>query len=165
MGRSDRLCEKHGERVGFLAGAASGDPDSQRPLGRGVRDQIRDDVLGQVLEYFRVAEEAGDVDQQILGQQIELGGILAQDFEVAAHVVRLDRSHRDAPLDPPLQGARLVEAKVVGRLGAQELDDARQRVGRLLGGRSGSGLRRAPCVAGSAPPGSWRQAARNRQRP
>jgi len=34
-------------------------------------DQIGNDLLRQQLEGLGVAEEAGDVDQQILGEQIE----------------------------------------------------------------------------------------------
>ena len=48
---------------------------------------------------------------------------------------RLDRSHRDAPLDPALQRALFVEDKSCGVFRAQKLDDFGQRVVRRAAAR------------------------------
>ena len=53
---------------------------------------------------------------------------LPQDFEIAIHVIGLDRGHRHAPLDPALQRARLVEPEIMGGLRAQKIDDLRQPI-------------------------------------
>ena len=61
--RRDLLEKEHSEGIGFLAGAAAGNPDPQRPV-RGVSvHEIGYDILRQQFEGARVAEEAGDVDQ------------------------------------------------------------------------------------------------------
>ena len=70
----DRLAEQDGEGIGFLACAASGDPDPQRLTRRLIGDQTGNDVFGEKVERFRVAKELGDVDEQILGQKVELTG-------------------------------------------------------------------------------------------
>ena len=71
------------------------------------------DLFRQQLESLGVAEEAGDVDQQILGEELELAGILPQSAEVPARID--NRGHRHPPLDPPPQRTRLVEREIVRR--------------------------------------------------
>ena len=96
---------------------------------------------------MRIAEETGDVDEQILGQQVELAGSSRRMFEIAVHVVGLDRRHRHAPLDPALQRALLVEREIMRRLRAQQLDDLRQPVlRRVLAARPSGAARRHPPV-------------------
>ena len=68
--------------------------------GRVPTHQIGNDLLRQQLEGLRVAEKAGDVDQQILGKELELSRVLPQHIEISATV--LDSGHRHPPLDPPL---------------------------------------------------------------
>ena len=70
--RRDFLENEHGEGICLLAGAAAGHPDPQRPVRRLPADEIGDHLLCEQLEGVRVAEEAGDVDQQILGEEREL---------------------------------------------------------------------------------------------
>ena len=48
---------------------------------------------------------------------------LRRSCEIPRHIVGLDRCHRHAPLDPALQRTRLVKCKIVGRLGAQQIND------------------------------------------
>ena len=94
-------------------------PATQIRSGRSARvplHEIRYHLLRQQLESLRVAEEAGDVDQQILGEEIELAGILPQQIEIATNIV--DAGQRHAPLDPAHQRARLVECKIVRGLRA-----------------------------------------------
>ena len=54
-----------------------GDPDPERPVRRVPAHQIGNDLLRQQLEGLGVAEEAGDVDQQVLGEELELAGVPA----------------------------------------------------------------------------------------
>jgi hypothetical protein len=91
-------------------------------------DQVGNDLLRQEIEHLRIAEEAGDVDQQVLGKQVELAWVAAQHFEIAIHVVGLDRRHRHAPLDPALQRARLVKREIMRGLRAQKIDDLGQPI-------------------------------------
>ena len=67
--------------------------------------------------------------------------VAAQNFEIAIHVIGLDRRHRHAPLDPALQRARLVKREIVGGLRAQQIDDLGQPI------RRGDPVQSAPsCV-------------------
>ena len=75
-------------------------------------------------EGTRVAEEAGDVDQQVLGEELELTWVLPQHVEIPTDVIGTGQRH--APLDPAQQCARLVEREIVRGLGAQKIDDLGQ---------------------------------------
>ena len=44
--------------------------------------------LRQQIEGGRIAEEVRDVDEEILGEQLALAGILAQDLQIAARCSR-----------------------------------------------------------------------------
>jgi hypothetical protein len=114
--------------MGFLAGAATGDPDAQGLIGRVLADQIGNDLCGEQIEHLRIAEEAGDVDEQVLGEKIEFAAVAPQDLQVLRHVVGLDRRHRHPPLDPALQRARLVQPEIIGGLGPQKIDDIQQNI-------------------------------------
>ncbi len=126
--RRDLLAEQHGEGIGLLARAAPGNPDAERLIGRVAADQVGNDLLRQEIEHLRIAEEAGDVDEQVLGKKVEFAGVAAQHFEIPIHVIGLDRRHRHAPLDPALQRARLVKREIVGGLRAQKIDDLGQPI-------------------------------------
>jgi hypothetical protein len=91
-----------------------------------VADQVGNDLLRQEIEHLRVPEEAGDVDQQVPGQEVELAGIASQDLEIPARVGGPGRRHRHAPLDPALQRPRLVQREIMGGPGPQKLDDLGQ---------------------------------------
>ena len=82
-------------------------------------DEIGNHLLRQQLEGLRVAEEAGDVDQQVLGEELELTWILPQHVEIPTAVI--DTGQRHAPLDPAQQCARLVEREIVRGLRAQKI--------------------------------------------
>ena len=97
-------------------------------IGRVAADQVGNDLLRQEIEHLRIAEEAGDIDEQVLGKKIELACVAAQNFEIAIHVIGLDRRHRHAPLDPALQRARLVKREIMGGLRAQKIDDLGQPI-------------------------------------
>ena len=95
-------------------------------IGRLAADQVGNDLCRQEIEHLRIAEEAGDIDEQVLGKKIELARVAPQHFEIAIHVIGFDRCHRHAPLDPALQRARLVKREIVGGLCAQKIDDRGQ---------------------------------------
>ena len=71
-------------------------------------NQFGDDPLGEEVEDLWIAEETGDVDQQVLGKEIEFIRVGVQQSDVAIDILGLDRRHRHAPLDPALQRAGLV---------------------------------------------------------
>ena len=119
--RRQFLQKQHGDGIGLLACAAAGHPDPQRLVRRLPAHQIGNNFLRQQLEGFRVAKEPGDVDQQILGEEIDLTRILTENFEIPVAIG--NASHRHAALDPTLQRPRLVESKVVRRPNAQQVDD------------------------------------------
>ena len=97
-------------------------------IGRVAADQVGNDLLRQKIEHLRIAEEAGDIDEQVLGKKVEFACVAAQHFEIPIHVIGLDRRHRHAALDPALQRARLVKPEIMGRLRAQKIDDLGQPV-------------------------------------
>ena len=124
--RRDLLEKEHGERIGLLAGAAAGNPDPQRPVQGVPVDEIGYDLVRQEFEGTRVAEEAGDVDQQVLGEELELTWILPQPVEIPTTVIGTGQRH--APLDPPQQCARLVEREIVRGFRAQKIDDLGEEI-------------------------------------
>ena len=83
-----------------------------------VAHQLRNDLVLQVVENLRITEETSDIDEHVLGQQLELTCIAPQQFEIPIHVIGFDRSDRHAPLDPALQCTLLVQGEIVGGLGA-----------------------------------------------
>ena len=83
-------------------------------IGRLAADQFGNDLLRQEVENLRIAEETGDVDEQVLGEQVELVCVAPQHREIPIHVIGLDRCHRHAPLDPALQRTRLVQREIMG---------------------------------------------------
>ena len=91
-------------------------------------DQIRDDLFAQNIEHRGIAKEAGDIDEQISGEVIELPFIAPQDIKVPLYVVGLDRGHRHAALDPASQRALLVEPEIMGCSFPEEIDDLGQPV-------------------------------------
>lgn len=67
--------DEHGDGIGFLAEAAPGDPDPQRVIEGVIAHESGDGLRGEMVEHLPVAEEAGDVDQQILGQDAGFLGV------------------------------------------------------------------------------------------
>ena len=130
----DLLAKKHGERIGLLAGTATGDPDSQRPIERVIAHKVGNNALAQKIENGGIPKEARDIDQQIPGQLIAFVGVAKQEVEIPSG--GFDPRQRHPPLDAPLESAVLVKTKIVSRLRAQESDNVRQQIlHRLLRGR------------------------------
>src|SRR6185437_14128355 len=92
-----------------------------------IADQVRNDLLYQEVEHLRITEEAGDIDEQILGKNVELPCVTPENLEIAIRVVDLDRRHRHAPLDPALQRPRFVEPEVMTGPCAQKINDLGQQ--------------------------------------
>jgi hypothetical protein len=92
------------------------------------------------LEGLGLAEEAGDVDQEVVVEGVHLARVLLEVFEVAVHLHEAVEEH--APLEAALDGAGLVVAEVHPSGGAQARED---RLELLLGGREL--LARAPRLA------------------
>ncbi len=69
----------------------------------------------------RIAEEAGDPDEQFLEEQLDLSRVLSQVAHVAGHPVDLVEAH--AALDAAVDGAALVEREVVAGLRLEEHED------------------------------------------
>ncbi len=77
-------------------------------------------------EHLRVAEEAGDVDQQVVGQAVHLLRVAAQQRQEAGQVGSAGQLH--AAFDAPVQRARLVRGEVVPGRRPQQLDDGPEDV-------------------------------------
>ena len=112
-----QLGEQDGDRVGFLAGRATGYPDAEVIAGFFARHQPGQDDFSQHFVRPRVAEEAGDVDQQLLDQQLRFSGVLAQIPRIRRF--GFDFVLRHAAMDAPADGAFFVEREVLTRDAAQ----------------------------------------------
>ena len=119
--RSDRFRKQHGQRVGFLARRAGGHPDAHWIVARALSEQRRKDLRLERLEHLGIAEEAGDVDQDVLVQRRDFGWILADPPRVVLEVGRLLQDH--PPAHAPQQGVRLVLREVGSRGAAQDAQD------------------------------------------
>src|SRR6185312_13763044 len=117
-GSGDFLEKEHGDGISLLARAAAGDPYSERAVRALHAHEAGNDLLSEEFEDLGIAEETGDIDEQVLGEKIELVGVLPKHLEITAEVD--DASDRHAPLDTALQCAGLIEREVVRGLRAQK---------------------------------------------
>ena len=121
-----RLFEDYGERKGFFARGAADAPGAQRPaLGVGGQ-KLRNGFVPQLVPSLRIPEEASDTDQELFEQQLRLLWILAQIADVVGDIVQLVQAH--PTLDAAVDGALLVQRKVVPGLRSQQDQDLGQRV-------------------------------------
>ena len=81
------LHQRHRERENFLPARASRHPHADGFLRGFVLHDAREDLLLQRLEHLRIAEEAGDGNQDVLKERIEFTGALAQACDVARESV------------------------------------------------------------------------------
>ena len=86
------------------------------------------------LERFRVAEKAGDADQQFPKKRVRLQRSFPQIADILLEPVDLGDGH--APFDAALDGVPFVQRKIVARLGAQQNEDLLQEVGGVGTGRN-----------------------------
>ena len=105
-----QLEEDDRDRIRLLARRAAGHPDAKRKVPLPVPDHLRKDPGGERLEGQRVAEEVGDLDQDVLIERLDLGGPLGH----VAHVLgeRVDLVEHHPPGDSPLDGRRPVVGEV-----------------------------------------------------
>src|SRR5262249_18209202 len=110
--------ENHGQRIGFLTRRAPRHPGPDDRAAGARAEELRQDVGAQEIPGSRIAEEAGDANQKLPEEEIDLARVVAQVANVVADLVDLVQAHaaRDAPVD----GALLVEGEVVARLRAQK---------------------------------------------
>ena len=120
-GGPDHLAEGHGQGVGLLAGGAARHPGAQRAAGGLAREQRRQDVGAQLIPHLLVAEEARHPDQQLAEQQLDLGGVGAQQLHVRRPPGEVEEG--GAPLDAAQQRGLLVGREVVAGVAAQHLQD------------------------------------------
>ncbi len=115
------LQEADGDRIDLLARRASRHPDPDRLFRGAPREQPREHVPGQDLEGLRIAEERGDVDQQVLVQGLDLLGVA---LEVCGVILEpFDLEQRHAPPGAAQQSRLLVEVEVVARGGLHQRED------------------------------------------
>jgi hypothetical protein len=103
------LREQHGQRVGLLPGRAPGHPHPELPR-LPARHQLPVDRGGERLPHLRVAEELGDVDEQLARERRRLRGV-----ELQPPLVFFDGGHRQqrhAVGDAPQHRGALVAAEV-----------------------------------------------------
>ena len=93
------------------------------PAGRAARS-CGYDLAFQLLPRRRVAEKAGHADQKLLEQELRFLGVLPQIPDVGRDPVNLVEAH--APLDPAVNGAFLVQGKVMAGLCPQQDEDLLQ---------------------------------------
>jgi hypothetical protein len=133
------LHQQHRERIRLFAARARGHPGADRRVGLAGADQRDDHALAQDLPRVGVAEEAGDVDQEVVGEVGDLGGRLAKHAGVVAQLGHPGEPH--PALDAAQQGGLLVAAEVVAGARAQHGQDfADVLLVALRGGLGGAGV-------------------------
>ena len=83
----DLFQQQDRQRVGLFPGGAAGRPDPDRLVVAVARDQGRQHLFGQKREGCPIAKDAGDVDQQVLGQRPGLRCVVPQPCEVGGEIV------------------------------------------------------------------------------
>jgi hypothetical protein len=79
-----QFVQHDGQRIDLLAGRAAGDPAAQGVAG--LCEDPRQYRLPQCIERRRFAEEAGDVDQHVLVQRVDLGRLFREQLEITLDV-------------------------------------------------------------------------------
>jgi len=122
--------DQDGDRVRLFAGGTAGHPDTHALPG-GIGEMRADDVFPKRLERLRVAEEAGDSDQQFPEKRIHLQRGIPEIVDIVLDALDLGDGH--SPLDAALDRVPLVQRKIMGRPCAKQEEDLLQKVrcGRL----------------------------------
>ncbi len=92
-------------------------------MRRQLANDVGDDCARQRIENLGIAEEARHIDQQILGQQITFGGILAKEIEIEVQVATPDREQGHTSFDTALECPRLILPEIMCGLVLQQVDD------------------------------------------
>lgn len=127
------LEQEHGEGVGLLARRAPDAPHAHLVAAVLAREELRDDVLLELREDLRVAEEARHRHEEIVGERRKLFRLLAEKRQVCGEVVDLPQLH--AACDPPQDGGALVAPEVAAGASAQKGEDRLEESLRLVFGR------------------------------
>ena len=132
------LLQQNRNGVGLDPGGAAGGPDAHHGAGRFAAEQLGDDLRLQRVKGLGVAEKVGHANQQVTKQGLHLGRVLLQVLDVAFHGVEL--LHRHAPLNAAVNGAGLVQRKIMAGVGAQQHAYFLQRVLGLGRGHKGQAV-------------------------
>jgi hypothetical protein len=107
---AEDLCDEDGEGVGLLAGGAPGRPDAQLAPLRRLGDEAGQNLLAQIGEKLRVAEELGHLDQEAGNEPLHL---VRMAFEMPPIVEqRRCPGGRHAPLQAARDGGPLVDREI-----------------------------------------------------
>ena len=115
------LQQYHGQRVGLLAARAARHPHTDGDVGVATLEDLREDDVLERLEGLRVAEEAGDIDEEVVVERLDLGGLSHEELDVAAQALPLIQHH--AAHDPAPDHALPVRTEVNARGRMQDLQD------------------------------------------
>src|SRR5262249_12512599 len=129
LGQQDR------ERVGLLAGRGAGAPHADQTIGRRALDDLRDDLLAEVLPGGEIAVEARDVDQDRVEQESELFRVDLEIVDVVGEARDVDRLH---PLENPAHQARALVGREVEPARALQVVEERLEFRRGLRDHSAS---------------------------
>ncbi len=99
-----------GNGIGFFAGRAGGDPNSDRGIGKFWFKNRRKDFGFKRLKSARIAKETGYVNQNIVIKQFNFAGIILNKEQVGGEIVEVMQCH--APHNAPNEGAAFVVAEV-----------------------------------------------------
>ena len=119
-----------GDGIHLLARRAPRHPDADRLFRGLVLQQRGEQFLAERLKQTHVAEESGHVDQDVVEQFLELGGVSRQMIGVPLGQLKLVQHH--APPDPTLQRGMLVMSEIHTGTLTQDCEDRIKRL--LLGG-------------------------------
>ena len=100
------LREEDGDRIGLLTCGTAGHPDPDLVRCPVAPEQVLDDPLLENVKIIRVAEEGGDSDQDLLGQQPDLLRIVVHVVDIFLQVAVV--GDHDPSLDPAQDGRLLV---------------------------------------------------------
>ncbi len=84
-------------------------------------DELGEHLTLQRLEDRRVAEEAGDADENVGVEVLDLSRIFSNDLQIVAKIIHLVQRH--APPDPTLDGARFVVRQIEIMPGAEKREE------------------------------------------
>src|SRR5262249_53587928 len=116
-----QLVRQNAEGVCLLTRGAAWHPDPHA-LVRAIRcDDVRQNVLAEVLEGLRIAKELGDTDEQVLSQEISFLGVLPEKVEVL--VQRCRAAQPEAATQTTEHRAAFVVAEVMARGSLKRLGD------------------------------------------
>ena len=102
--------ERDGDGINLLARRAPRHPDADRLFRGLVLQQRGEQFLAERLKQTHVAEESGHVDQDVVEQFLELGGVSPQ--MIGVHLGRLKLVQHHAPPDATLQRGMLVLSEI-----------------------------------------------------